>query len=216
MISTLLLTVALFAQDKPTDIPKAQLPKAAECVVCSMNGAGHEEEKPAGGLMYRGKAFYFCNSKEIADFKKDPEAFIPLPLPRAMAKFDLVDLGGKVWNAEAFKDKVILVDFWATWCGPCKQVKPIVAEQAAKHRDLLVLSVSIDEKKADLDKFLAKEKFVGPVLHDTKQVWAAWRVRAIPMLFLVKNGQVIAQWTGVPDKKALASAVETALNAKPH
>ncbi len=214
MISTLLLTVALIAQDKPTDIPKAQLPKAAECVVCSTNGAGHEEEKPAAGVTYKGRAYYFCNAKEVVEFKKDPEAWVPLPLPRAMAKFDLSDIAGKTWNAEAFRDKVVLIDYWATWCGPCKQVKPMVAELAKKHASLTVLSVSIDEKKADLDKFLAKEKFVGPVLHDTKQVWAAWRVKAIPALFLVKNGQVIAQWTGVPKKDELTEAVASALAPK--
>ena len=210
MLNTIFLAVALFAQDKPTDIPKAQLPKAAECIVCTSKGAGHEEEKPAAGVMYKGKAYYFCNTKEVAEFKKDPDAWVPLPLPRAMAKFDLADLDGKVWNADAFKNKVVLIDFWATWCGPCKQVKPMVADQAAKHKSLVVLSVSIDEKKADLDKFLAKEKFVGPVLHDTKQVWAAWRVKGIPMLFLVKNGHVVAQWTGIPDKKELADAVGAA------
>ena len=102
MLTTLLLTVALIAQDKPTDIPKAQLPKAAECVVCSAGGAGHEEEKPAAGVMYKGKPYYFCNAKEIAGFKKDPESFIPLPLPRPMAKFDLVDTYGNVRVCTAF------------------------------------------------------------------------------------------------------------------
>lgn len=214
MLTTLLLTVALVAQDKPTDIPKAQLPKAAECVVCSAGGAGHEEEKPAAGVMYKGKPYYFCNAKEIAEFKKDPEAFIPLPLPRAMAKFDLADTSGKVWNAEAFKDKVVLIDFWATWCGPCKQVKPMVVELAKKNPSLVVLSVSIDEDKQALDKFLVKEKFVGPVVHDTKQTWSNWRVSAIPALFLVKDGQVVAQWTGVPKKQDLTSTVGAVLKAK--
>lgn len=213
MLTTLFLTVALIAQNKPTDIPKAQLPKAAECVICSSNGAGHEEEKPIAGVMFKGKAYFFCNASEVKEFKKDPESWVPLPLPRAMAKFDLTDFSGKVWNAEAFKDRVVLIDYWATWCGPCKQVKPMVAELAKKHAALSVLSVSIDEKKADLDKFLAKQKFDGPVLHDTKQVWAAWRVKSIPALFLVKNGQVIGQWTGVPDKKELSSQVEGALKA---
>jgi thiol-disulfide isomerase/thioredoxin len=211
MITTLVLSLALTVQDKPVDIPKAQLPKAAECVVCSANGAGHEEEKPAAGVTYKGKPYYFCNAKEVAEFKKDPESWIPLPLPRAMAKFDLVDLGGKTWSADAFKDRVVLIDFWATWCVPCRKVRPMVAELGKKHQSMSVLSVSIDERRADLDKFLKKEEFDGPVLHDNKQVWAAWRVRAIPALFLVKNGQVVAQWTGVPDKKELAAAVEAAV-----
>lgn len=213
MIATL-FAVVLLTQDKPTDIPKGELPKAAICVVCTANGAGHEEERPAAGVMYKGVAYYFCSSKEVAEFKKDPESWIPLPLPRAMAKFDLVDMGGKTWNPEAFKEKVVLIDFWATWCGPCKQVKPLVAALAKKHKGLTVLSVSIDEKRSELDKFLKKESFDGPVLHDSKQVWAGWRVKAIPAVFLVKNGQVVAQWTGVPDSKEIADSVALAVESK--
>lgn len=198
------------AQDKPVDIAKTQLPKSALCVVCTANGAGHEEEKPAAGVSYKGIDYYFCNVKEVAVFKKDPEAYIPPILPRPMMKFDLLDTENKLWNAETFKDKIVHIDFWATWCGPCKQVKPMVAELAKKHKNLIVLSVSIDEKKADLEKFLKKEKFVGPVLHDTSQVWQSWKVRAIPALFLVKNGQVIAQWTGVPSKTELTKTIEGA------
>jgi thiol-disulfide isomerase/thioredoxin len=211
MINTLVLAIALVSQDKPVDIPKAQLPKAAECIVCTTNGAGHEQEKPAAGVTYKGKSYYFCHTKEVAEFKKDPDAWVPLPLPRAMSKFELPDTTGKVWNAEAFKDKVVLIDFWATWCAPCKKVKSMAAELAKKHPTLTVLSVSIDEKRADLDKFLGKEKFDGPVLHDSMKVWADWRVRSIPALFLVKDGQVVGQWAGVPEKSELAAAVEAAV-----
>lgn len=206
------VAVAAFAvaQERPEQIDKKDLPKTAVATFCGTEGKT-ELERPNVGYRYKGKSYYFCDQPATKAFLKDPEGFLPLPLPRPMAKFDLKDLAGKTWTAEAFKDKVVLIDFWATWCGPCKQVKPIIAEQASKHKELVVLSVSIDEKRADLEKFLAKEKFVGPVLHDTAQVWAAWRVKAIPMLFLVKNGQVIAQWTGVPDKKELAAAVESAV-----
>ena len=207
----LLATILVTLQDKPTDIARAQLPKSALCVVCSANGAGHEEEKPAAGVLYKGTAYYFCNKSEVAVFKKDPEADNTQSLPREMAKFGLTDRVGKVWSAEAFKDKVVLIDFWATWCGPCREVKRMVAELAKKHKDLTVLSVSIDENKADLDKFLTKQKFEGPVLHDTRLVWQAWKVRAIPAMFLVKNGQVVAQWTGVPKKKSLTFEVARAL-----
>ncbi len=213
-ISTVLLfTTILSAQSTPVDIPKADLPKSAHCVVCESDGQNHGMEKPAAGVLYQGKTYYFCNVKEVASFRKDPEAYMPPVLPRAMPAFDLNDLSGKRWNSAEFKGKTVLVDFWATWCVPCREVKPIVEKVRAKYaaKGFNVLSVSIDEKRTALDQFLVKNKFAGPVLHDTSQTWATWGVKSIPALFLVRDGQIVAQWRGKQTEKTLSAAVEKAL-----
>jgi thiol-disulfide isomerase/thioredoxin len=202
-------------QDIPQDIDKKQLPAKAVCVVCEANGGGHGEEKPAAGVMFKGKAYYFCNAKEPAEFKKDPEAFLPPVLPRAMPALDLPDHTGKLWNAAAFKDRVVLIDFWATWCGPCKALMPRLDKLVSDTKDpnFSLLSVSIDEKKADYDKFIEKKKDLHPWLWDDKQVFANWKIRVIPTLFLVKDGQIIGQWTGAPKKGELETAVANALKS---
>lgn len=210
MITTALTMLLITAQDTPVDIPKGELIKSAPCVICSANGEGHGEEKPAAGVKYKGKAYYFCNAKEVATFKADPESFMPPVLPRAMPKFDLTDTTGKAWNAASMKDKVVLVDYWATWCGPCKEMKPIIEKTHADFapRNYEVLSVSIDEKKDTLTGFLKKNPFKNPVLFDTNQTWAEWKVRVIPAFFVVKNGQIVDQWVGKKSEKEVREIIE--------
>ncbi len=146
-------TIALVgAQNTPQDIPKKELPKAAVCVVCSTGGEGHGEEKAAAGVRYKGKAYYFCNAKEVAEFRKDPDAFVPAVLPRAASSLKATTLGGQSVSLEDYKGKVVLLDFWATWCAPCVKEMPALDKLYKKHaaRGLTVLGVSIDEdpKKA--------------------------------------------------------------------
>ena len=212
----LLLTLSLAPQDTPTDIAKKDLPKMAECVVCASGGESHGKEKPVAGVAYKGKIYYFCNAKEIGSFKKDPAAFIPPLLPRPMPEFDLADVTGKVWNAEAMKGKLVLVDYWATWCVPCKAMFPTLDKLYAKYKEsgFELLSVSVDQKKADLDKYLKGHAFPNPVLPDTKGTFSKWRVRAIPATFLIKDSQVIKQWVGKLTAQELEQAIIENLPAK--
>src|SRR5262249_44368834 len=86
------ITISMLGQDSPVDIPKKDLPKLAHCVVCEASGSAHGEERPAAGVRYKGKGFYFCSVKEVAVFKKDPEAFMPPVLPRPAPTFELKNL----------------------------------------------------------------------------------------------------------------------------
>jgi len=200
------LTLLLATQDLPLDIAKKDLPKAAECVVCVAKGSGHGLEKPAAGVTYKGKSYYFCHANEVSPFKKSPDFYLPLTLPMPL-KFDLVDTKGTVWNEAAFKDKLVLIDFWATWCGPCHALKPKIDKLAEANPKLTVLSVSIDEKKETLDKWLEKKPFANPVIWDNKSTWVDLRVVSIPALFLVKDGKVIAEFKGAINLKSVEKAI---------
>ena len=200
-----ILVMVAVAQDTPQDIAKKDLPTSATCFICNEG-----EEKVAGGVMYKNKAYYFCNSTEIKNFKKDPEAFVPPVLPRPAPSIDLADTTGKVWNAEAMKGKLVLIDFWASWCQPCIAMMPAIDKLHAKYKDrgFEVLSISIDEKKPDFEKFLKKHTFPNPVLLDTTKTWNRWGVTAIPATFLVKDGEIVAQWRGKQTEKTFAEAIE--------
>jgi thiol-disulfide isomerase/thioredoxin len=85
-------------------------------------------------------------------------------LDRPAIKFSIEEVSGARLTEKAFEGRVVVVDFWATWCGPCVQELPELARFAASikdRKDVAFLSFSVDDDKADVTKFFAdrKEKF---------------------------------------------------------
>lgn len=220
-ILTLLLGASpmlLLAQETPVDIPKKELPKTAACVVCSANGERDGAEKAAAGVRYKGKAYYFCDKSEVAKFKADPEAYMPPILPRPAPEKLGVKLEGEPVTLADFKDKVVLVDFWATWCVPCVKSMPDLQKLQEKYAEkgLSVVGISLDEKGAEKVKpFLSKKKFTYTMLLDkdtAHPTWKAFGVHGIPALFLInKEGILVQQWIGKVEITEVKKAVETLL-----
>lgn len=207
-----ILAAFAIAQDKPEPIAKKDLPKNAVATYCGAGG-GQENGRPNFAYRYKGKTYYFCDQPAIKAFLKDPEAFLPPVVPYAIPAFELKDAAGKVWNAEAMKGKVVLIDWWASWCKPCIAMMPDIDKLREKYKDqgFEVLSVSTDEKKANFDKFVKGHPFSNPVFLDNAKTYEKWRVTAIPATFLIKNGKVIAKWVGKQEAKTLNDAIQAAL-----
>lgn len=97
-------------------------------------------------------------------------------------------MGAIVLNKENFKQEVleakvpVLVDFWATWCGPCQMMGPVVEELAQENPDVKVCKVNVDEEME-----LARE----------------YRVMSIPTFLVFKNGEVTGRTLGVQQKEEL-------------
>lgn len=118
------------------------------------------------------------------------------------------------------KEKVVLVDFWASWCAPCKKSFPVMAElqQKFQNRGFVILAVGLDEKKSAMDAFLKKNPLGLQTVHDPKGKLAETvGVEVMPTSFLVgADGKVIAVhrgFEGESTRKAYLAEIEKALVA---
>jgi len=115
---------------------------------------------------------------------------------RQNADFTLIDLSGKSWHLRDLTGKVVLVNFWATWCPPCRKEMPDLQALFDKYKDqgFLVLSIS-DEEAAKVSPFIAERKISYPVLLDPgRKVNDAFIVEGIPKSFVYdREGKLVAQ-----------------------
>ena len=97
------------------------------------------------------------------------------------------------FDAEVIKsDKLVLVDFWAEWCGPCKMIAPIVEELASEYNGTLKVG------KMDVD--------------NNPQIPMSFGIRSIPTLLIFKGGRVVEQVVGAVPKRILTEKVSKHLN----
>lgn len=115
---------------------------------------------------------------------------------RQRADFTLTDLNGKNWRLKSLSGKIVLVNFWATWCPPCRKEMPDLETlyQRYEKNGLVVLAIS-DEDAATVKPFLADHKVSYPVLLDPgRKVNELFRVQGIPVSFVYdRKGNLAAQ-----------------------
>jgi peroxiredoxin len=114
--------------------------------------------------------------------------------------FTLNDVNGKPVSLASFKGKYTLLDFWASWCQPCRMENPTVvkAYDTYKSKGFDILSVSLDDKKENWEKAIAQDKLAWTHVSDLKgwksEAAALYGVKAIPMNYLLdKDGKIIAK-----------------------
>jgi len=119
-----------------------------------------------------------------------PSELLGKPAPKV--ELDTLD-GGKL-DLAGLKGKVVILDFWATWCGPCRDAMPIIDKVAAEYKEkgVELFAVNIQEGAEDIKKFLEEAKLELPVALDTEGETAmAFRANAIPQTVLIgKDGTV--------------------------
>jgi peroxiredoxin len=132
--------------------------------------------------------------------------------------FDVPGTSANVRLAD-LKGKVVYVDFWASWCSPCKQSFPWMNDMQAKYgaRGLQIVGVTVDRKREDAEKFLASTPAKFMVAFDTNgKVAEAYKPKGMPTSFLIgADGVVRAMHVGFKDsdRAELEREIEAALSA---
>ncbi len=151
----------------------------------------------------------------IKKMEESQKAQSALKVGAQFPDFSEKDLNGKPLSIAQYKGKVVLVDFWATWCGPCIGELPNVKAAYQKyHKDgFEIIGISLDSDKAKLTSFLAKENMTWPQYFDGKgwqnKVSTSYGINSIPATFLLDGtGKIIAKDLRGP---ALEAAVAKAL-----
>ena len=113
---------------------------------------------------------------------------------KAAPDFALRSMQGPSMRLSEHLGEVVIINFWATWCGPCRQEMPLLDELLAKYRQagLVMLSVNIDERVEPAIEMAQTLKVSYPVLFDTrKEVSRAYDVGAMPVSVLVDRAGVV-------------------------
>ena len=132
--------------------------------------------------------------------------------------FALTDLSGQSLTLARFRGKVVLLNFWATWCAPCQVEMPVFAawQQQFGPQGFEIIGISMDDSAAPVQRLVSRLKLNYPIAMGDERLGARYGgVLGLPLTFLIdRNGIVRAQFQGETDLKLIESQV-AALLAQP-
>jgi thiol-disulfide isomerase/thioredoxin len=119
--------------------------------------------------------------------------------------FNLPTAKGDAVTLDKMRGKVVYVDFWASWCGPCRRSFPWMADMQQKYgaKGLVVVAVNVDKKRADAERFLAQTPAGFTVVYDESGATpAAYNVKGMPSSYLIDaTGKVTYVERGFLDER---------------
>jgi cytochrome c biogenesis protein CcmG, thiol:disulfide interchange protein DsbE len=129
----------------------------------------------------------------------------------------LEDMTGRPIRLADLRGKVLVVDFWASWCGPCKEELPVLDRLYRKHRQdgLVVIGVSQDRDEANIRSFLRRQPVSFPIVHDAgHRVAKRYRPPRMPSSYVVDRKGIVRhvfEGYGAGDAARLEQAVRALL-----
>jgi len=131
-------------------------------------------------------------------------AIAPVAWARTLPKLKVKDLNGQRVRLKPYegKDKIIVLNFWATWCGPCQQEVPMLVKEEARYktRGVQVIGVSIDKRgnRSKVRRFIAKHHIDFPIwVGGTGADVSRWKLGpAVPATAFIMNGRIVDRVMG--------------------
>jgi len=131
-----------------------------------------------------------ANLEDIDTLKQLSIGSKPIP-------FEVKGTNGEMLSIDKYKGKVVLLDFWATWCGPCRVDMPHVVDLYKKNhqKGLEIIGISLDKNRSAMDQYVAANEMGWPQFFDGKywqnEIAMKYKVRSIPATYLIDRQGVI-------------------------
>jgi peroxiredoxin len=132
--------------------------------------------------------------------------------------FTRPNLTGQPQRLADFRGKLVLLNFWATWCGPCRKEMPLFStwQGAYGPKGLQIIGVSMDEETTEVHEFITRRPVSYPILlGDAKLGDEFGGVLALPLTFLIDaQGRVVARYQGESDLAKMEAKIKETLSRK--
>ena len=136
-------------------------------------------------------------------FQPKLEKVVTASQGKANYAFEMLDTNGKTINLEDLKDKVVFMNFWATWCAPCIAEMPSIQKLYDKVKDdkeIVILTVEVEGKSDKVAKFMNRKNLTLPVVYPNSQIPTAFFNGSLPTtIILDKKGNIAHTTTGMAD-----------------
>ena len=130
-------------------------------------------------------------------------------------EFSLPQLSGQTIDLSAYRGKIVLLDFWATWCDPCREEIPYFVELQNKYRDqgLQIIGISMDDGPEPVRDFYQHFQMNYPVAMGNAKIGELYGgVLGLPIVFLIgRDGRIVTKYTGATDISALEREIKALL-----
>lgn len=168
---------------------------------------------PSQGLKYCLLMFIFLTASLMATWAQGPAAM----LHKAAPVFTRTTVDNKRFDLSALRGRVVLLNFWATWCGPCQVEIPTFVHWQQKYaaRGLTVVGISMDDDPAPVRKLASKLHIAYPVLMGDEKIGSEYGgILGLPVSFVIdRSGQISAVFKGETPLPRIERALQSQLAA---
>ena len=127
----------------------------------------------------------------------------PWPKSIAAPRIEYTDLSGKTWNGQHLKGRVVILNFWATWCAPCLEELPSLQtlQDFSDNAEVVILTINVKESPNKIEPFMKRNGFTFPVIADRSgEISKKWGVRLFPTSVVISaQGKPVWVFEGTVD-----------------